>query len=164
LTRVPRVGTIYDYEKTPIIHEVRGLPAKTGDSNMDIYRAISTKGVVIKALRSRKIGDIKTDILQGHLSTSLCHMGNISYRLGAESSDDQIREAIRGDRDSLEDLGRFEEHLAVNGVSLKKTPAVPGPWLRMDSSKERFHGKFARRANSLLTRDYREPFVVPEEV
>jgi hypothetical protein len=54
--------------------------------------------------------------------------------------------------------------LAVNGVNLKDTPAVLGPWLRMDSTKERFHGKFSRRANKLLTRDYREPFVVPEQV
>ncbi len=207
---------IYDYETAPVIYEVRGLPAKTGDSNMDVYRAISTKGVVmesgrpspspntgvvvqcdggyvnltggvaydntgkeikrfksaspgpqasfIKAVRSRRISDIKTDILQGHLSTSLCHMGNISYRLGTESSNEQVREAIKGDPDTTEALGRLEGHLAVNGVSLKKTPAVLGPWLRMDSSNERFRGKFSRRANKLLTRDYREPFVVPEKV
>jgi hypothetical protein len=207
---------IYDYDKAPIIYEVRGLPTKTGDSNMDVYRAISTEGVVmqsgrpspspntgvvvqceggyvdlgglaaydnsgrkiksfkssspgpqasfIKAVRSRKIGDTKTDILQGHLSTSLCHMGNISYRLGSEASNKQIRQAIKDDKDALEALGRFEDHLTVNGVNLKETSAVLGPWLEMDSSKERFHGKFARRANRLLTRDYREPFVVPEKV
>ncbi|UCF17192.1 MAG: hypothetical protein JSW59_06980 [Phycisphaerales bacterium] len=118
----------------------------------------------ISAVRSRKISDIKTDILQGHLSTSLCHMGNISYRLGAESENDQIKEAIKGDKDSLEALGRFKDHLAANGVNLKETPAVLGPWLRMDSRKGKFRGSFARRANRLLGRDYRDPFVVPEQV
>jgi len=34
----------------------------------------------------------------------------------------------------------------------------------MDSSEERFIGKFSKRANKLLTRDYRKPFVVPEQV
>jgi len=118
----------------------------------------------IKAVRSRKISDIRTDILEGHLSTALCHMGNISYRIGAESSNEHIREVIRGDKDSLEAFERFQFHLAANEVSLKKTPAVLGPRLRMNSSKERFFGKFSNRANKLLTRDYRKPFVVPEQV
>ncbi|UCE48449.1 MAG: hypothetical protein JSW47_22995, partial [Phycisphaerales bacterium] len=118
----------------------------------------------IKAVRSRKISDIKTDILEGHLSTALCHMGNISHRIGEESSNEQIREVIKGDRDSLEAFERFESHLAANGVDLTKTPAVLGPWLRMDSSKEKFFGQFSERANELLTRDYRKPFVVPQQV
>jgi len=118
----------------------------------------------IKAVRSRKISDIKTDILEGHLSTALCHMGNISHRIGAESSSEQIKEVIKGDKDALEAFERFEVHLAANGVSLKKTPAVLGPWLRMDSSKEKFFGKFSERANQLLTRNYRKPFVMPEKV
>jgi len=207
---------IYDCEPAPIIYEVRGLPARTGDLNMDIYRAVSGTGAVmrsgrpspspntgvvvqcadgyvnlgnlvvydnkgkevkrfkssspgpqasfIKAVRSRKISDIRTDILEGHLSTALCHMGNISHRIGAESSNEQIKDAIKGDKDSLEAFERFEDHLRVNGVDLRKTPAVLGPWLKMDSNKERFFGKFSKRANELLTRDYRKPFVVPEQV
>jgi hypothetical protein len=118
----------------------------------------------INAVRSRKISDIKTDILEGHLSTALCHMGNISYRIGAESSNEQIREVIQGDKDSLEAFKRLQKHLSANGVSLKKTPAVLGPWLKMNSRRERFFGKFSRRANKLLTRDYRKPFIVPEQI
>jgi hypothetical protein len=91
-------------------------------------------------------------------------MGNISHRIGAESSNEQIREVIKGDKDSLEAFERFEAHLAANRVSLKKTPAVLGPWLSMDSSKEKFFGKFSERANQLLTRNYRKPFIVPEQV
>jgi len=207
---------MYDCERAPIIYEVRGLPTKKDDSSMDIYRALSSNGVVmqsgrpgpspntgvvvqcengyadlikgvfydnkgkeikrfkpnspgpqasfIKAVRSRKISDIKTDILEGHLSTCLCHMGNISHRIGAESSNEQIKEIIKGDKDSLEAFERFESHLAANGVRLKKTPAVLGPWLRMNSKKERFFGEFSEQANKLLTRDYRKPFVVTEQV
>ena len=36
----------------------------------------------IDAVRSRKPGDLHADILEGHLSSALCHTGNISYRLG----------------------------------------------------------------------------------
>ena len=118
----------------------------------------------INAVRSRKINDIRTDILEGHLSTALCHMGNISYRIGTESSNEQIMEVIKGDKDSLESFERFQNHLSANGVSLKTTPAVLGPWLKMNSKKERFFGKFSKQANKLLARDYRKPFIVPEQV
>ena len=33
-----------------------------------------------------------------------------------------------------------------------------------DEFKERFFGKLSKRANKLLTRDYRKPFVVPKQV
>jgi hypothetical protein len=145
--------------KSLVVYDNAGKEIKRFKSNSP-----GPQASFIKAVRSRKISDIKTDILQGHLSTSLCHMGNISYRLGAESPNEQIREAIKDDKDTQEALGRFEDHLAANGVSLKETPAVLGPWLRMDSSKEQFRGKFSRRANRLLTRNYRKPFVVPEQV
>ena len=118
----------------------------------------------IKAVRSRKISDARIDILEGHLSTALCHMGNISHRIGQVSSNEQIREVIQGDKDSLEAYERFKVHLAANGVDLKKTPPVLGPWLEMDSKKEKFVGKFKTQANMFLKRNYRKPFVVPERV
>jgi len=130
----------------------------------EIATAIRSDDGLVEAVRSRKISDIRTDILEGHLSTALCHMGNISYRIGAESSNEQIKEVIQGDKDLLEAFERFQGHLAANGVNLKQTPAILGPWLKMNSRKERFFGKFSKRANKLLTRDYRKPFVVSRQV
>ena len=40
----------------------------------------------IKAVRSRRREDQNADILEGHLSSALCHTGNISYRLGQEAN------------------------------------------------------------------------------
>jgi len=91
-------------------------------------------------------------------------MGNISQRIGKESSNEHIREVIQADKDSLEAFERFQSHPAANGMRLNNTPAVLGPWLKMDSSKERFFGRFSKRANKLLIRDYRKPFVVPQQV
>jgi len=71
---------------------------------------------------------------------------------------------IQGDKDSLEAFERFKGHLSANGVELKKTPAVLGPWLKMNSKKEKFFGNFKNRANKLLKREYRKPFVVPRRV
>lgn len=118
----------------------------------------------IKAVRSRKTSDLNADILEGHLSTALCHMGNISHRLGQASSREQILEAIKGDKEMLDSFERFQEHLLLNGIDVAKTPRILGPWLTMDAAKERFTGQFSEQANKLVTRTYRQPFVVPEKV
>ena len=118
----------------------------------------------IKAVRSRKLEDLRTDILEGHLSTCLCHMGNISHRIGAQASPDEISDAIKRVDESGEAFNRCREHLAQNGIDLAKTKATLGPWLTMDSEKERFTNRRARQANRLLKRDYRKGFVIPEEV
>jgi hypothetical protein len=116
----------------------------------------------IKAVRSRNRQDLHADILEGHLSSALCHTGNISYRLGANKHPDQIKEALRSDSALAEAFGRMAEHLAANGVDLASEPAKLGMPLKMDPKTERFFGQ--DEANALLSRNYRAPFVVPEKV
>ena len=116
----------------------------------------------IDAVRSRKYTDLKADILQGHLSSALCHTANISYRLGKPHSPEEIRDAVKDNKDMAEMLGRMEEHLAANKVDLQKTPATLGMVLNMDPKTERFIKN--KDADRLLTRAYRKPYVVPEKV
>ena len=133
----------------------------------------------IQAMHSRKHTDLKADILEGHLSSALCHTGNISYRLGRESSPSEILERIQGDKNLAESFGRMREHLAANQVNLDETKASVGALLSMDPKTERFVGgstapigagaapssdDWTAKANQLLTRDYRKPYVVPEKV
>jgi predicted dehydrogenase len=116
----------------------------------------------IQVVRSRKYTDLKADILEGHLSSALCHTGNISYRLGKTQSPEEIRERLKGNADLANAFGRMQEHFAANNVNLEKTPATLGVPLKMDPKSERFLGN--AEANRLLTRDYRKPFVVPDKV
>jgi len=119
----------------------------------------------IKAVRSRRITDLHADILQGHISAALCHMANISYRLGWESTPEKVKETIGDNPEALATFERIQDHLAANEVDLSKTPVVLGPWLNWDNKKGKFVGDFPTRwANELLRRDYRQPFVVPELV
>jgi predicted dehydrogenase len=72
----------------------------------------------LDAVRSGRDADLLGDIHEGHLSTSLCHLANISYRVGR----------------SLKFLSEYE---------------------RFASDAE---------ADALLTRVYRTPYVVPDQV
>lgn len=117
-------------------------------------------GNFISAVRSRKRSDLNAEILEGHLSSALCHTGNISYRIGKDASVKNIRDTVKADDHALEAVDRMIDHLAAkNEVDLKATPLTMGPALKMDPKNETFPGNAA--ANKMLTREYRKPFVVP---
>jgi len=118
----------------------------------------------IQAVRSRKVSDLNADVEEGYLSAALCHMGNISQRLGKQVSRDEIAASFKGNPDLGESFERFQEHLLVNGVDVKQTPRMLGPWLTMDPQTEKFTGALAGEANKLARGSCREPFVVPEKV
>jgi len=121
----------------------------------------------VSVVRSRQTSQLRADVLEGHLSTALVHMANISYRLGTPHSVDEARHAIQDwGPEAVEIFGRFREHLEANGVDFSKAQMVLGPWLEMDPKTEQFvrPTEVADRANSLARGDYRKPFVVPETV
>ena len=118
----------------------------------------------IKAVRSRKVSDLNADVREGHLSSALCHMGGVSHRLGTQANRQKIVAQLQDCRGMAETFERFQEHLLVNGVDLQQTPRILGPWLTMDPKTERFTGALADEANALCRRDYRVPFVLPENV
>jgi hypothetical protein len=121
-------------------------------------------GNFIKAVRSRKREDQNAEIVQGHTSTALVHVANISQRLGHTASASEIQqslEALKVHEDVLETFGEIRTHLSDNGVDIEKTPLVLGPRIGIDSEKERFVDNPA--ADAFLTREYRKPFVVPAE-
>jgi len=118
----------------------------------------------IQAVRSRKRSDLNADIEEGHLSSALCHLANISHRIGQRSTPDEVRERLAGNADALEAYGRFEAHLAANGVDLNRDLVSLGPWLHVNAPAEQFVGDWSDTANLLLKDLYREPFVIRDTV
>jgi predicted dehydrogenase len=114
------------------------------------------------AIRSRKPDDLAAEALQGHLSTSCCHMANISHRVGGQSPPEAIAASIQASRELSDAFERCREYLQKNGVDLTQTPATLGPWVTFDPEQERFVQQFAHAANQLCRRHYRKPFVVPK--
>jgi len=60
----------------------------------------------IECVRSRKSDGLNASMEDGHFSTALCHLGNISYRLGRSVTFDGSAERFVGDTDADRLLGR----------------------------------------------------------
>ena len=116
----------------------------------------------IKAVRSRNHMDLNADILEGHLSSALCHTGNISYRLGKKQLQSATLEAIKSNKELTESTQRMFYHLGDNEIHRYKNQTTFGVTLTMDPKSERFLDNDA--ANDRITRPYRKPYVVPENV
>jgi hypothetical protein len=113
----------------------------------------------VKAVRSRKVSDLHADILEGHLSSALCHLGNVSYRLGTEPAFAAKSEALGDDKAVAETFERMEQHLKDNKVPLEETKYRVGRKLKLDPKTETFVGD--KEADALLTREYRKGFEMP---
>ena len=118
----------------------------------------------VDVVRSRKTADLYGPIKEGEVSSALCHLGNISHRLGKTHSEEDIRESVRSDAVLSEASGRMMEHLMANNVNLGKTKLTGGMPLLLDATGDHFTGSHAAEANAMLTREYRAPFVVPKLV
>jgi len=91
----------------------------------------------VKAVRSRQHTDLNADVEDGHLSAALCHLGNVSYRLGTPQPRGSLPSALAPTANAEEAFVRFERHLIDNGVPVAKNTFVLGPQLRVDAAAER---------------------------
>ncbi len=160
-----RVGNIIDCEGGAVV--VRDYFSATAfDRDGKVLRKFEGRdrhmANFIGIVRSRRTSYLYGPIEAGHVSSSLCHLGNISHQLGRATPPGELRERITGNAPLAEACGRMLEHLAVNRVNLTQTPLTLGVPLAVDPAAERFTGETAAAANALLRAGYREPFVVPE--
>ncbi len=120
-------------------------------------------GNFIDAVRSGNYRDLNADVEEGHYSSALCHLANISYRLGEEVPYDKSRAAIGDNRQVVETFENLAENLGQAAqLKLQDIRYRLGRLLQLDPATERFVND--AQANELLTRPYRPPFVVPEKV
>jgi predicted dehydrogenase len=122
-----------------------------------------------QAVRSRKREVLNGEILEGHLSSALCHLANISYRSGQLMSGTEAAARLADDKETSETFERFSQHLAANSVLIQGTKRLHfGRKLELDPKSEVFTGDAVTgssisEVNAMLTREYRVPFVVPAE-
>ncbi len=165
--KTARIGVIFHCEGGYVVN-----PSYTGAVAFDKAgkaiqsfggRAENHFGNFVQAIRSGRHEDLNCDIEQGHLSAGLCHMGQISYRLGTKQS--LAKDKPFGDIASANEVfERMREHLKEQNLKPDETQIQVGPLLRMDPKTERFVGNDRANKDLIMKREYREPFVVPDEV
>jgi predicted dehydrogenase len=156
-------GTFFEAEKGTLVSGGGSVAAYAPDGRLiekfsgggDHFRNFAD------AVKARKREDLNSEVLEGHLSTSLCHLANISYRLGERRTMD-AGDRFGASEEAADMLPRLREHLKENEVDPAKTTACFGRPLTFDSKAEKFVGD--PDADALLRREYRKPFVVPEVV
>jgi predicted dehydrogenase len=116
-------------------------------------------GNFVSAIRSGRREDLKGEVLEGHLSSALCHLANISHRLGRPTPFDRRNGVLGDNREANETLTRMVDHLRAREVALDKVMLTVGRRLTVDVRAESFGND--QEANRLLTREYRKGFVVP---
>ena len=119
-------------------------------------------GSFLRCVRDRKPQAVNCDAETGHYSAALCHLGNISYRLGEPVPFRSKPKRLGDDRRVVESFDMLRENLRVVDVDLNEATYRLGKVLEFDPKRERFVGD--ESADRFLTRAYRAPFVVPESV
>lgn len=118
-------------------------------------------GNFLKAVRSGKRSDLTADILEGHLSSALCHLGNISYRLGSQEPFSKQPEL--GSKLADDAMADMIAHLKEHKVNTDEVKYSLGRKLTFNPKTETFGAD--KEANAQLTRrEYRKGFVVPDKV
>lgn len=116
----------------------------------------------VQAVKKRDPLLLNAPIEDGHLSSALCHLANISLRTGDVLDLGQMSDyvaQVRGPEDMQESLDRVSSHLEQNGIAISEIGWTAGPRLEL-STDETFVNH--EDANQLLKREYRSPYVVPE--
>jgi len=118
----------------------------------------------LNTMRSRKVSDLKADVREGHITASMIHSADISYRLAQREPVEQVKKKVQGNDLMAESFDRLLQHLQANEIDLAKNPVAVGPMLTFDTESEKFTGEGSYYANMFLSRNYRPPFMVPEAV
>ena len=116
----------------------------------------------IEAVRNRKPESVTCSMEDGHISSALCHLGNISHRAGRPAEPDEIHEKIKMNDLQNETWQRYSEHLSNNNVDIHSDKVTLGTTLDFDPVSERFTGSGVDQANTLLKDNYRKEWTIPE--
>jgi predicted dehydrogenase len=113
----------------------------------------------LDAVRSRRREDLHLDIEDGHLSSALAHLGNVSWALG-EPVEPGTRANLGADDPRVQATWEsFEQHLAGQEIDYRATKLLLGRELAIDPHTERTTDD---AANAHFTREYRRGFELPE--
>ena len=140
-------GWVYDLDG----NKVKQFPGDGGGTHQANF---------IEAVRKRDRSILHSEIEEGHFSALVCHLANISYRIGRDSTFAAVEEAVRNNAQALERARNMRQHLINNEIDLAAHPVKLGADLKFDAVNEKFVGDWSYEANMFVSQNYREPFVI----
>ncbi|MEX2112058.1 MAG: Gfo/Idh/MocA family oxidoreductase [Pirellulales bacterium] len=157
------------YTTDGVIRDSKFYPGGKGDGEpiADVAAHVAPGGPFgsfLNAVRTRKAEDNNANAEVAHHSAALCHLANISYRLGQPTPFDKSSRSLGDNKEVVATFDNLRDNLKAIDVKLEETSYQVGPKLTFDAATARFTGESSDAANPLLSRAYRQPFVVPEHV
>ncbi|MDA7978603.1 MAG: Gfo/Idh/MocA family oxidoreductase [Pirellulales bacterium] len=119
-------------------------------------------GSFLNAVRKQDPDMVNANVEDAHYSAALCHLGNISYRLGSTTAMAGIRSPYPNNPQVNASLDKIRENLGRINLNVDQAQCQIGQVLEFDPATEKFVNNPA--ANALLTREYRGEFTVPKEI
>ena len=115
----------------------------------------------VQAVLRRDESLLNANILEGHLSSALCHLGNVSHRLGKPSTQKVVQKAIGGNKLFGDSFKRMAKHLKNNGIAIDiaKSPIMLGKEIKLDPSTE---SSSDEQVSAMLRRKCRAGFEIPD--
>jgi hypothetical protein len=110
----------------------------------------------IDAIINNDPGEIVGDIYEAHVSSGLCHLGNISQRLGSLACDEEIMKKLHDIKAPLatkQQLKRLRNNLSANGINENFTLGVE---LKIEAKNGAILDN--KDAFDMMTKQYREGF------
>jgi len=116
----------------------------------------------IDAVRANKHSMLAAPIEGCHVSSGICHLANVSYKMGQQSSLDEVISRMSDYEDIRQTTKAQLRNLKDNEVDWNDL--LLGPKLSFDPKAEAFVGEHSKGANQLLRYKMRAEFAVPEKV
>ncbi|NBX29705.1 gfo/Idh/MocA family oxidoreductase [bacterium] len=138
-------GAAFTYDGEP-------LGAWSGGSYRDHFANF------VAAVKSRNHADLHLDIEDGHLSSALAHLGNVSWSLGEDVTPGTRPSLAAADPHVAATWESFEGYLAEHPIDYAATKLALGRELSIDPRTER---STDAEANRLFAREYRTGFELP---
>ena len=114
-------GAIYDRDGK----RLKQFPGEGGGRHMANF---------LDAVRSRRGGDLNAPVLQGHYSSTICHLGNLSWRLGRTENLAACRDVVRNHPGAAEVVDQLSQHLSANQLNADRARFTVGPWIELDAT------------------------------
>lgn len=112
----------------------------------------------VDAVESRDASKLNAEIVEGHISSALCHTGGVSHQVGEKCTTEEIAKAIEGNDVFTESLHRLLQHLKANEIAMEGEALTLGATLDFNVEDESVTNN--ETANKLMSREYRDDFMI----